>query len=155
MPTSTLTRPANTTGYTTGQLVASNTVAASVVSPSWVNDAPVGDLNLTKLLLLTNAITGWGALSVLVNLWSSAPTYTNGDGGTYAVATGAAKFLGQFSGKFVQFADGAAAELIPAVGVSIQIEAARGAGVYWDLQVVGSATPKSGQTFTLQVPEPS
>jgi hypothetical protein len=80
-----------------------------------------------------------------------APTYTNGDGNTYAVATGASGFLGAFNIALSQFGDGASGVAAAAVGSEVGIALSSGQSVYWDIQYSGSSslTPISGQTFTL------
>src|SRR5437660_138343 len=83
-PASTLTRPANTTAYAANQLIASSTTAASIVVPSFATVAGAGIL--PRLRLRTNAPSGWGGINLSINLWSAAPTYTNGDSGAYAPA---------------------------------------------------------------------
>ena len=149
-PSSVLTRPADTTAYTANDLVASNTTAGSVVVPSvTVMRSDGGGASIPKLLLLSNHATGLSGVGVTVRLWSVAPTYTNGDNGAYAVATGGAGYLGKFTGTFEQFGDGAAAELVPAVGSFEAIKLAAGQLLYWDLQITSAATPQSGKTFTL------
>lgn len=146
-PTSTLTRPANTTAYAQGELIASSTTAGSVVVPS----IPLGpSIVLARVRLATNVTTGWGGASLTVTLWSSAPTYTNGDGGAYAPATtGAGTYMvAQFPITLTQFADGAAGNGALAVGNAVLLP---GGTYYWDIEDTNSAglTPISQQTFTL------
>lgn len=152
-PASTLTRPANTTAYagssTTPQLVGSSTTAGSVVVPSFAIASSGGQAAIPRLTLATNVTTGWGAVSLTVTLWTGAPTYTNGDGGTYAVATGSATERAQYTCALVQMADGAVCNAASTTGTAPVIHPASGALVYWDVQIAGAATPISGQTFTL------
>ncbi len=148
-PTSTFTRPANTTAYSSGNLIASSTTAGSIVVPSFSLANYAGSAIIPKIGLATNATTGWG-VTLTMNLWTSAPTYTNGDGGAYAVATsGAGKYyLGQFSCILIQFADGASGECSPAYGNVVKVTLPSGVAIYWDLQATGTVTPISQQTFT-------
>lgn len=146
-PTSTLTRPANTTAYSSGQLVASSTTAGSVVVPSFTLAGGRGFI--PRLRLATNVTTGWSGATLTVTLWRAAPTYTNGDGGTYAVATGGANHLATFACTLAQYGDGAAGECSVSPGNFATIALSAGALVYWDIQAGGSLTPISGQTFTL------
>jgi hypothetical protein len=150
-PSSTLTRPANTTAYAQNELIASSTTAGSVVVPSFAIANAGGAAAIPEIILTTNVTTGWGAVVAAVRFWSAAPTYTNGDGGAYGVATGAAGYLGSMSVTLSQFGDGAAGVGTPAAGSALWIKLASGSAVYWDLQYTssGSLTPISGQTFTL------
>ena len=158
-PTATLTRPANTTAYggtaTTPQLVASSTTAGSVVvTPIFlpIGNGGSGSVAIPSLTLYTNATSGWGGVTLLVNLWTAAPTYASGDGGTYAVATGTAFQRAQYSCTLVQNADGATCTTATPAGTSAptirpanQVTGA----VYFDVEIQSTATPISGQTFTV------
>lgn len=154
--TSTLTRPADTSAYADLDLVATDTTAVSVAVPSFTLltytgaiGGGTGNGSITRLRLVSNHTTGLSAKPVAVRLWTAAPTYTNGDNGAYAVATGAAGYLGKFTGTFEQFADGAVADLSLAVGAQLRVNLASGTAIYWDLQIVTGFTPQSGKTFTL------
>jgi hypothetical protein len=148
-PTSVLTRPANTTAYVANQLIASSTTAGSVVVPSFAIATSAGGAVLSRVRLLSNVTSGWDGVSVTVRLWTAAPTYTNGDGGAYAVATGAAGWIASFLIALSQYGDGAisASQLTAANEMAIKL--ASGTTIYWDMQIMGAATPISGQTFTL------
>lgn len=147
-PTSTLTRPANTTAYAVGDVISSNTTAGSVVVPSFAIANSAGAAIIPRLRLSSNVTTGWSAISLQVNLWTAAPTYTNGDNGAYAVATGAAGYLGSCQISLNQFGDGAVG--VGAISNGANIKLASGTSIFWDLQIVtGTPTPTSGQTFTL------
>lgn len=145
-----LTRPADTNAYAANDLIASSTTAGSVVVPT-VTIARVagGSGTIPKLTLFSNHTTGLSGISVAVRLWRAAPTYTNGDNGAYAVATGAANFIAKFTGTFEQFGDGAVAVLEPSVGAVVALKLASGLTVAWDLQALAGFTPQSGKTFTL------
>jgi hypothetical protein len=145
-----LTRPADTNAYAANDLVANSTTAGSVVVPSVsVMRLAGGSGTIPKVTLFSNHTTGLSGISMTVHLWSAAPTYTNGDNGAYAVATGAAGFLGKYTGTFEQFGDGAVCRMTPYDGVVDVLKLASGQLVYWDLQTNAIFTPISGATFTL------
>lgn len=152
-PTSVLTRFANTTAYAgtsaTPQLIASSTTAGSVVVPSFAIANAAGGAAIPRVTLNTNSTTGWGGVSIIITTWRAAPTYTNGDGGTYAVATGSASRLAQYSCTLTQMGDGASCQAAPLVGTAPATKLASGTSIFWDLQIQSSATPISAQTFTL------
>jgi hypothetical protein len=159
-PTSVLTRPANTTAYTANQLIASSVTAGSVVVPSFnVSGCQLSACAQSSLLrrikLLTNATTGMGSATFTIEFWSAAPTFTNGDGGAYAVATGAAKWLGSMTiTTFTQVGDGAYGIGTPPVGSEISMNLGPGnSQVFWTLDATVGFTPISGQTFTLVAEE--
>lgn len=149
-PSNTITRPANTTNYAQNNLIASSVTAGSVVVPSFSVASNGGAI--PRVRLSTNKTSGWDAVVIRVRLWSSAPTYTNGDGGAYAIATGAAGLLAVFDVTLSQFGDGATGMAAPNSGTAAWIKVS-GTSVFWDLQYTSAAalTPASGQTLTLVV----
>lgn len=147
---SALTAVGGATAYAALDLIASSATAGSIVVPSVsIMRVAAGSGFLAKIRLFSNATTGLSAAGVALRLWSAAPTYTNGDNGVYAVATGAAGFLGKYTGTFEQHADGAVADLIDASGgPGDAIKLASGQVVYWDLQATTGFTLAAGKTFT-------
>lgn len=151
-PTSVLTRPADTTAYSTNDLIASSTTAGSIVVPSVAQAArlTLNSGTITRVRLNTNATTGFSAATFTIRLWSTAPTYTNGDNGAYAVATGAAGWLGSFTATLEQQADGAYGAGVPTAGNGVVFALpVDQTAIYWDLQITSAATPIASQTFTL------
>jgi hypothetical protein len=151
-PTSTLTRPANTTAYTAGDVISSNTTAASAVVPSFTAaGGSAGSGSIISFILTTNKTSGMGGLGFAIDLWSAAPTYTNGDNGVYQpMATGAANWLGSASfTTTTQATDGAYAVGVPDAVGAIDFALASGTAIYWTLTTQAAFTPASGQTFTL------
>lgn len=150
-PTATFTRPANTTAYAANKLVANSTTAGSVSPFSLTVTASAAcSFRVSELVLTTNHTTGLSGASFTARMWSAAPTYANGDGGTYQVSTGAAGFLAKFSGPCEQFDDGAVCVLTAETGFSKPIKLASGTTVAVDLMTPTGFTPQSGKTFTLR-----
>ncbi len=152
-PSSVLTRPANTTAYAAGQLIASNVTAGSVVVPSFTaTPGSAGNGSIKRLRLYSNKTSGMGGVQLQVELWTTAPTFTNGDGGTYAVATGAAGWIGSFTFDATQVGDGMYCVAMPDAGNSVDFALASGTAIFWTLKTNSVFTPASAQTFTA-VPE--
>lgn len=141
----TFTRPANTTAYASGQLIANSTTAGSVVPMQFT--LPGGAPIVVRVRLSTNVTTGWGSGSITVNLWSCKPTYTSGDGAAYAISAGGSCWIGSFPITLTQYGDAASGEGSPTVGNNVVLPP--GAVYYADLTSGSSLTPISGQTFTL------
>lgn len=150
-PCSTLVRPGDTNAYAQNDLIANNTSGPSVVVPSLTAMATSGgSALLRRVRLYTNATTGMGSATFKIEFWTAPPTFTNGDNGAYAVATGAANWLGSASiSTMTQAADGAYGAGTPDVGSDIDFKLATGGTIYWTLQATAAFTPISGQTFTL------
>jgi hypothetical protein len=152
-PSGAMTRPNDTVAYAQGDLIASSTTAGSIVVPS-VQAArpPLSSGSIIRARLFTAVASGWDAAAFTVRLWRSAPTYVNGDNGTYAVATGASGFLGALAITLTQGGDGAFGAGAPTIGNAIVFELPQGQQkIYWDLQYTGAAalTPAASQQFTL------
>ena len=149
-PESTLIRPANTTAYAQNDLIASHVTAGSVVVPSFSVGAAGSAAEIRRVRLFTDALSGWDAATFRIRLFSAAPTYTNGDNGAYARATGTNGLLAEFDVTLVQAADGAYGFAAPVVGAAAVLRLS-GRKVYWDVQytAVGALTPISGQTLRL------
>lgn len=144
-----LTRPSDTNAYAIDDLIASSTTAGSIVVPSFTaSRIATGTGMIRRVRMVTNHTTAIGAVTLEVGIWSAAPTYTNGDNGAYAVATGAANYLGTFSVMLVQHADGAVGNGVPLVGSEINFALASGSTLFWDLKTKTAFTPQSGKTFT-------
>lgn len=151
-PTSTFTRPADIIPYSINDFIANIITAGSVNIPALsLARVALGSFQIDRLRLTTNHTTGLSGISVRVRLWTAQPTYVNGDNGTYAIATGAAGYLGSFTGAFEQFADGATSLLLPDAG-SPCVDLTSGQVGFWDIQTLAAFTPQSGKTFTL-IPE--
>ena len=151
-PTSTLTLTSATTAYTAGQLIASSATAGSIVVPSFAIANAAGGAIITRMRLSTNdtTSTAWPTVTVQIDLWSAAPTWTNGDRGTWSPATGTGSHLGAYTCIMsAEFGDGAYAECAPAVGNASVIKLASGTSVYWSLEAVtASGVTGASKVFT-------
>jgi hypothetical protein len=152
-PTSTLTLTSATTAYTAGQLIANNATAGSVVVPSFAIATSAGSAAIGRLRLSANdaTSTAWGAQTVQVDLWSTAPTFTNGDRGAWLAATGSAAHLASFSCSMsaVQ-GDGVFGECSPSVGSFALPKLASGTSIFWTLKAsTGSGVTGASKVFTL------
>lgn len=145
-----LTAVGGATGYAINDLIASSATANLIVVPSMtIARVAAGSGFISKIRLVSNEASGLAGAGVKLRLWTAAPTYTNGDNGAYAVATGMAGRLGVYTGTFEQGADGAVADLTDASGGSGDpFKLASGLLVYWDLQATTAITLAAGKTFT-------
>lgn len=150
-PTSVLTRPSDTNAYAQNDFLGSSVTAGSVVVPSFAIANSAGGASIPRVRLSTNKASGWDTVVLRVRLWTAAPTYTNGDNGAYAVATGGAGLIGVYDVTLSQFGDAASGQGSVGVGTAAFLKLAAGTSVFWDIQYTGSAslTPASGQTFTI------
>jgi hypothetical protein len=148
---SSLTLPAATTAYAPGQLVANS--PSAVVTPQFLVPSGPPPLVITRVRLSTNdpMPTAWGGETVVVDLWSAAPSFLGGDRSPWVIVAGAAAHLATLACTMsVVGGDGAWAECAPrpARGVSLFLEP--GSPVYWSLRAAsGSGVTGSSRTFTL------
>ncbi len=148
------TRPANTTAYSTGQLVANSTTAGSVVPMQFQlgNHFPQGQFRTTRCRIAKSG-TGTTNATFRLHLYSTLPTVTNGDGGTW-LSTGSAGWLGNIDvGSMLAFSDGAAGTGSPPAGSEWMVRLGSGSVVYGLLVALGAYTPASGETFTVTLEE--
>lgn len=152
-------RPADTTAYAAGDLIANSTTAGSVLPLTFVasraNDKAAGILRgrLTKSgVTVANAV-------FRAHFFKDSPTVTGGDNAALA-SNGALTYLGSIdfdmSGasneKSRLFSDGVKAIAIPNVGQTILFEPhAASQNIYALLEARAAYVPASGETFTLAI----
>jgi hypothetical protein len=151
------TRPANTTPYTSGQLVANSTTAGSVVPlQPIVMTNPLWSSSIRRVRLQKSTTSVSGA-QFRVHFWRDDPTastgLTNGDGGALLVKRqGAFAYAGFVELDMAQvpiFSDGAAATGTPAQGQEILIKSAGSGLIYCLIEARGAYTPGNAETFHL------
>lgn len=150
-PSSTFTRPANVTAYAAGQLVANNTVAASVTPLSWAAARVAAGSFTLRRARITKSSTGVAAASFRLHLYDTSPTLTNGDGAAWL--TTLSGYLGSvdldMSGANGRvFSDAAGVIGAPNVGVEVDVKLAAGQTVYGLLEARAAYTPVASESFT-------
>lgn len=146
------TRPANTTAYASGQIIANSTTAGSCsaisLAAARANDAAG---SVRRVYLKVND-TAWLNATVRVHLYRSSPTYAAGDGGTYTGNTTESGYLGsldvtlsrQFSDPYVSGLgvpnDGGEIVFLPASGTQ---------NIHAVLEARSAPTPAASKVFTL------
>lgn len=143
-PSSTLQLTSATTAYSSGQLIGSSATAGSVVVPSF-SLLPAAPFNTTgfilrlRLSINDSTSTAWGAVGIQIDLWSNAPTFSNGDRATWSVATGAASHLGAYSCTMsAEGGDGVYGECAPTVGQA-PAYALGASTIYWTAQTTSAS----------------
>lgn len=89
----TITRPADTTAYASGDLLANSTTAGSVTPFTFSGGATPYRVQRFWMRSSNNTITN---KAYTLYLYSASPTVTNGDNGAFVVATNNATLLGVF-----------------------------------------------------------
>lgn len=153
------TRPANTTAYVAGQLVANSTTAGSVVPLAIPVGGQTGFINmrLTRVRLMKSGTTSTNA-NFTVHLYAASPTCANGDGATFSTNQ-AANWLGSIAVTTMQaFTDGCTGVGSFASGSEAFLKTSNASGqsqqfVYALLQAQAAYTPVSAEVFTLTLEE--
>ena len=148
LPSATFNRPADTTAYAIGDLVANSTTAGSVAPMSFTVARVAAGSGMIRRVRVRKTGTSITNASFRLKLYSTSPTFSNGDNGAF-LTNQSASFIGYLDVTMDQvFTDGAAGNGVPVVGSEINFALASGQVVFGALEARGAYTPASGETFT-------
>ena len=150
----TFTRPADTTQYASGDLVANSTTAGSVtnmsVTASFRDTSGAGAIQSIHFRKSDKSVT---TASFRVHVFTSAPTYqTNGDNSAMStvMATGMASHIGEFDITLASAAaDGAGGLALQASGAPLPFRLTSSQTLYFAVEAKSAYTPVSGEVFTI------
>lgn len=150
------TRPADTTAYTAGDLVADNVTAGSVTPLTFTNAVrAAGDCVRLERIRIEKNSTSLTNASFRVHVFESSPTPTVGDNGVFntsgALATNnILNYAGSFPVTMTwSGSDGAIGIGIPTTGSGMTVKPVSGTTIYAFLEVTAAYTPVSGEVFTV------
>lgn len=147
IPTQTFTRPADTTAYASGDLIANSTTAGSV-TPVAISVARVAAGSfLINRVRLSKSGTGVTGASFRVHLFNALPTVANGDNGAL-LTSGRAGYIGRVDFDLTAatiFNDGCAGT----ADAGFLVALASGQTVWALIEARGAYAPASGETFAL------
>ena len=149
-PTANFTRPADTTAYASGDLVANSTTAGSVVPMTLtVTRVAAGSCILRKIKLHKSGTSTTNA-SFRVHFFRAAPaTITNGDNGVFSVS-GVADYIGAMDVSVDRaFTDGAAGFGTPVIGSEMSVKLASGSTIVALIEARAAYTPGNAEVFTV------
>ena len=148
---STITRPANTTAYVAGYLVANSTTAGSVTYPTVAAARGTNIVSVATRCSIKKTGTSLTNAIFRVHFYNAQPTVTNGDGAAWL--TGSANYLGFFDVTCTQvFSDGAIGVGIPGSGSMMTFAPASGtSNLYFLIEARAAYTPISGEVFTVSL----
>lgn len=153
---SSFTRPANTTAYAAGRLVANSTTAGSVTPLSFASASRVaGDCFRIERVRLMTSSTSLTTASFIVHFFESSPTVSVGDGAAFDSSgtlstTGALVYAGNVPITLTTAgSDGAVGIGVPGVGNGITMAPQSGTTVYALIEANSAYTPTSGETITV------
>lgn len=142
------TRPADTTAYASGDLVANSTTAGSVAPIVLTTVQEAGGSRSVQRVRLSKSGTSVTNASFRLHLYNVAPTCANGDNGAWST-TGASGYLGSVDVTIDKaFTDGATGSTALS-GANFVFDQA--AALYGLLEARAAYTPISGEVFTVNV----
>jgi hypothetical protein len=145
------TRPADTTAYASGDLVANSTVAGSVVPLALSVARTAGGTGSIRRARLRKTGTSITSAAFRLHLYSASPVPSNGDNGAW-LTTQAAAYMGAIDVTLDKaFTDGAFGAGTPNAGAEINFDLASGQTIYGLIEARGAYTPVSGETFTVDL----
>lgn len=145
-------RPADTTAYASGDLVAQSTTAGDCDAMEFALAADRGGhVHIHRVRLIKSGVSTTNA-AFRVHFFTSAPTFSNGDNGAF-VCNNPSDYLGSIDVTiglaFASDAVGWGGALTDALSIAEDLGV--GATIYAAIEARGAYTPESGETFTLQV----
>lgn len=142
------TRPANTTAYAIGQLVANTTTVASVTPLALSVARKTGGTGRITRARLTKSGPSLTNASFRIHLHRAAPTPSNGDGGTWL--TTESTYVGSLDVIMDKaFVDGAKGIGVPSTGAYITFDTSGSTNLFALVEARAAYTPLSGELFTL------
>jgi hypothetical protein len=153
-PSATFTRPADTTAYASGDLVANSTTAGSVTPMSFQlgNSFGPGCFRLTRARISKSGTSTTNA-NFRLHLYASSPVPANGDNGAWST-TKAADWLGNIDvTSMLAFTDGCCGTGSAAAGSELYIRLTAGSIVYGLLEAKAAYTPGNAEVFTVTLEE--
>jgi hypothetical protein len=149
-PQASFTRPANTTAYASGQLVANSTTAGAVVplAVSVGGNSMPGATRITRVRLAKSGTVATNA-SFRVHLYGASPTPANGDGGAWS-SNQAGSYLGSIDvASMKPFTDGCCDVGAAAAGSEFLVRLPSGTTIYALIEARAAYTPVASEVFTL------
>lgn len=152
-PVASFVRPADTTAYAIGDLVANSVTAGSVVPMKFnVNTYGTGQFRLTRVRIFKSGAVVTNA-TFRLHLYENLPVFTNGDNGAW-LTDNAAHWLGNIDmASMLAFSDGAAGTGSAAAGSELLIRMFQGTAIYGVLAALGAYTPASAEVFSVVLEE--
>lgn len=147
LPSASFTRPADTTPYAVGDLVANSATAGSVTPMQFTVARVAAGSGFIRRCRLRKSGTSVTNAQFRLHLYSASPTPANGDNGAWSTDQ-SANYIGAFDITVDRaFTDGAAGNGLPVNGSEVNFALASGQVVYGLAEARAAYTPGNGETF--------
>ncbi len=156
-PSGSFQRPANATAYASGQLIANSITVALCVPVTLSGAARLsgGSGMVRRVWFMSSNGLAWVTSAVRVHLFTSAPVYTNGDGGNVnggLTETNAPSYLGwcDIANLTPRFSGGVKCMGSPAQGTEMNFQCADGStSLYAVCEARGAINPAASDIITV------
>lgn len=152
-PSTTFTRPADTTPYSIGDLVANSTTAGSVAAMQLTLARVAAGAVSVRRIRLRKSTTSLTSASFRIHAYASDPAAASGisNGDNAAWLTKKAGYLGHVDITMDKaFSDAAGGEGVPSIGSELSAKLASGQLVYFLIEARAAYTPGNAEVFTLE-----
>ena len=147
----TFTRPADTTAYASGDLVANSTTPGSVTPMEFTVARGELGSGMIRRARIRKSDTGITNANFRLHLYNTSPTPSNGDNGAW-LSNKSADYVGAIDITVDRvFTDGAAGNGVPISGAEINFRLPSGPNIYGLLEARGAYTPASAESFTVEL----
>lgn len=145
------TRPANTTAYASGQLVANSTTAGSVSPMQFSGGRLNWGTGQVRRARVTKSGTSLTNAQFRLHLYRASQTAANGDGAAWST-DGVANYIGKLDVTMdAAFTDGAFGIATPVEGNDMTFKSNSTGSIYGLLEARAAYTPSSGEVFTVSL----
>jgi hypothetical protein len=145
------TRPADTTAYASGDLVANSTTAGSVTPLSFAPTMNAGGVLKVRRAYIYKTNTGVTNSTFRLHLYTASPTVSNGDNGAF-VSNQHATYLGYIEVVVgLAFAAAAAGWGAATIGAEMAANVAAAPTLYGLLEARGAYTPGNAEVITVTI----
>lgn len=147
----TVTRPADTTAYASGDLVANSTTAGSVTAITIANAVlAAGGGGRIERVRVRKTGTSLTNASFRVHFYSATPTVTNGDNAAWLSPV--TSYIGAFDVTVDRaFSNGAEGAGVPLVGNAMTFMIPSGTSIFALIEARGAYTPANAEVFTVML----
>lgn len=144
-------RPADTTAYAAGDLIANSTTAGSVVPMQFTVARVAAGSGMLRRCRIRKTGTGITNAIFRLHLYNVSPTCSNGDNGAW-LTNQSSEYIGAFDVTIDKaFTDGSSGNGLPMVGFEINFKLPSGTAVFGLLEARAAYTPASGETFLVEL----
>lgn len=148
----TFTRPADTTAYASGDLMANSTTAGSVTALSFTAARVAAGSGMIRRARIRKSTTTTTNASFRLHFYQvTAPTVTNGDNGVW-LSNGVANYMGFIDITVDKaFSDGSAGQGAPTNGAELNFSLSSGQTVHGLLEARGAYAPGNAEVFNIDL----